>query len=234
MHSIRRLPCNKSRLCALQKPLATKNFGDERRRLTSRMAPLGVADNDKLTLKEWRGDKSLPGIYPEGNSNPDLVLEHDCKPFAIECKWRSHLPKDIDKVLLPPARVALFIQYSQKNNLPVYLLLGIGGQPTDPDILYLTPFTPKLTATDILKAEIQANQLIDSIISRFPKPSPPKISHMQQEKLKHHNAYARWSEDDDTHLRQLFIEGKTVKELMTVFERNRGGITFRLRKLNLI
>lgn len=193
---------------------------------------LGVADNDKLTLKEWRGDKSLPGIYPEGNSNPDLVLEYDGRPFAIECKWRSHMPQDISKELLPPDRVALFAKYSQKNKLPVFLLLGIGGLPSDPDLLYLVPVKENLSATDILNEEIKADQLTDSIESRFPK--PPKNNHILQEKAKNANAYARWNETDDSRLMQLFLEGKTVRELMAIFDRNRGGITYRLRKLNLI
>ena len=193
---------------------------------------LGVADNDKLTLKEWRGDKSLPGIYPEGNSNPDLVLEYDGRPFAIECKWRSHMPNDISKELLPPDRVALFAKYSQKNKLPVFLLLGIGGLPSDPDLLYLVPVKENLSATDILNEEIKADQLTDSIESRFPK--PPKNNHILQEKAKHANAYARWNDTDDSRLKQLYLEGKTVRELMAIFDRNRGGITSRLRKLNLI
>lgn len=193
---------------------------------------LGVADNDKLTLKEWRGDKSLPGIYPEGNSNPDLVLEYDGRPFAIECKWRSHMPQDISKELLPSDRVALFAKYSQKNKLPVFLLLGIGGLPSDPDLLYLVPVKENLSATDILNEEIKADQLTDSIESRFPK--PPKNNHILQEKAKNANAYARWNETDDSRLMQLFLEGKTVRELMAIFDRNRGGITSRLRKLNLI
>jgi len=193
---------------------------------------LGVANNDKLTLKEWRGDKSLPGIYPEGNSNPDLVLEYDGRPFAIECKWRSHMPQDISKELLPSDRVALFAKYSQKNKLPVFLLLGIGGLPSDPDLLYLVPVKENLSATDILNEEIKADQLTDSIESRFPK--PPKNNHILQEKAKNANAYARWNETDDSRLMQLFLEGKTVRELMAIFDRNRGGITYRLRKLNLI
>lgn len=193
---------------------------------------LGVANNDKLTLKEWRGDKSLPGIYPEGNSNPDLVLEYDGRPFAIECKWRSHMPKDISKELLPPDRVALFAKYSQKNKLPVFLLLGIGGLPSDPDLLYLVPVKENLSATDILNEEIKADQLTDSIESRFPK--LPKNNHILQEKAKHANAYARWNDTDDSRLMQLYLEGKTVRELMAIFDRNRGGITSRLRKLNLI
>ena len=193
---------------------------------------LGVANNDRLTLKEWRSDKSLPGIYPEGNSNPDLVLEYDGQPFAIECKWRSHMPQDISKELLPPDRVALFAKYSQKNKLPVFLLLGIGGLPSDPDLLYLVPVKENLSATDILNEEIKADQLTDSIESRFPK--PPKNNHILQEKAKNANAYARWNETDDSRLMQLFLEGKTVRELMAIFDRNRGGITSRLRKLNLI
>jgi len=193
---------------------------------------LGVANNDKLTLKEWRGDKSLPGIYPEGNSNPDLVLEYDGRPFAIECKWRSHLPQDTSKELLPPDRVALFAKYSQKNKLPVFLLLGIGGLPSDPDLLYLVPVKENLSATDILNEKIKADQLTDSIESRFPK--PPKNNHILQEKAKHANAYARWNDTDDSRLMQLYLEGKTVRELMAIFDRNRGGINARLRKLNLI
>ena len=195
---------------------------------------LGVADNDKLTLKEWRGDKSLPSIYPEGNSNPDLVLEYDGYPFAIECKWRSHMPQDISKELLPPDRVALFVKYSRENKLPVFLLLGIGGLPSDPDLLYLVPVKENLSATDILNEEIKADQLTDSIESRFPKPKPPKNNYILQEKAKHANAYARWNDTDDSRLKQLYLEGKTVKELMAIFDRNRGGITSRLRKLNLI
>lgn len=195
---------------------------------------LGVADNDKLTLKEWRGDKSLPGIYPEGNSNPDLVLEYDDRPFAIECKWRSHMPKDISKELLPPDRVALFVKYSRENKLPVFLLLGIGGLPSDPDLLYLVPVKENLLATDLLNEEIKADQLTDSIESLFPKPKPPKNNYILQEKAKHASAYARWNDTDDSRLKQLYLEGKTVKELMAIFDRNRGGITYRLRKLNLI
>ena len=33
-----------------------------------------IAHNDKLSLKEWRGDKSLPGIYPKSNSARILYL----------------------------------------------------------------------------------------------------------------------------------------------------------------
>lgn len=130
---------------------------------------LGVANNDRLTLKEWRGDKSLPGIYPEGNSNPDLVLEYDGRPFAIECKWRSHLPKDIDKELLPPARAALFEKYAKERRMPVFLLLGIGGLPSDPDLLLLAPIDDNLTINTLIKSYVQSEHILEHILKPLQK-----------------------------------------------------------------
>lgn len=131
---------------------------------------LNIANNDRLTLKEWRGDKSLPGIYPEGNSNPDLVLEYDGRPFAIECKWRSHLPKDISKELLPPDRVALFESYAKARRMPVYLLLGIGGLPNDPDLLLLAPLDKNLSLSVLSKSFVRSENLLEHIVASFPQP----------------------------------------------------------------
>lgn len=189
---------------------------------------LGVANNDKLTLKEWRGDKSLPGIYPEGNSNPDLVLEYDGRPFAIECKWRSHLPKDINKELLPPDRAALFEKYAKERRMPVFLLLGIGGLPSDPDVLYfMSDFkAPMLT-------NIQAEQLLETMAKLLPAPAKKERGVRPLIEL-YPNAYAPWSTEDDKLLGKLYESGKTIDELTKLFGRNSGGIKSRLRKLNLI
>ncbi|MBP3740902.1 MAG: hypothetical protein J6I41_07295 [Bacteroidales bacterium] len=189
---------------------------------------LGIANNDRLTLKEWRGDKSLPGIYPEGNSNPDLVLEYDGRPFAIECKWRSHLPKDIDKELLPPARAALFEKYAKERRMPIFLLLGIGGLPSDPDVLYImSDFKAPMPTI------IQAEQLLETITKLIP--TPVKKERVIRPLIKPYpNAYAPWSTEDDKLLGELYESGKTIDELTKLFGRNSGGIKSRLRKLNLI
>ena len=189
---------------------------------------LGVANNDKLTLKEWRGDKSLPGIYPEGNSNPDLVLEYDGRPFAIECKWRSHMPKDISKELLPPARAALFEKYAMERRMPIFLLLGIGGLPSDPDVLYImSDFRAPMPTT------IQADQLLETITKQIPTPVKKERGIRPLIEL-YPNAYAPWSTEDDKLLVKLYESGKTIDELAKLFGRNSGGIKYKLRKLNLI
>lgn len=193
---------------------------------------LGVADNDKLTLKEWRGDKSLPGIYPESNSNPDLVLEYDENPFAVECKWRSHLPKDIEKELLPPVRMDSFQQFSTDRHMPVYLLLGIGGLPNDPDNLYFTRLDKEFSVETLLNNDIPSKEcLLEKISGLFV--TAKHSNHMQKQKALYPNAYKPWSEADDALLTKLYKDGTSIKELVTLFQRNRGGIASRLRKLGL-
>ena len=200
--------------------------------------------NEKLTLKEWRGDKTLPGIYPENNSAPDFVFSYDGHPFAIECKWRSHMPKDIVEDLLPSDRQAFFQQYSKENSRPVFLLLGIGGLPSDPENLYLASLTETLSATTLFQNPIFPTTDILQHILPIVKPEPlvlpifpsqkPTPQYIQRLREKYPNAYKPWSTKDDEQLQMLFSNGKPIKELVVIFRRNAGGIKSRLRKLKLI
>ena len=120
---------------------------------------LDIAHNDRLTLKEWRGDKSLPGVYPESNSAPDFVFEYDGNPFAVECKWRSRMPKDMEKELLAPERQAFFQQYAKEHRMPVCLLLGVGGLPSAPDRIHyanlLQPLSVDVLSRGVVKTPVE-------------------------------------------------------------------------------
>ena len=191
-----------------------------------------LPNNKKLTLKEWRGDKSLPGVYPESNSAQDFVFEYAGKPFAVECKWRSHLSKDIEKELLPPERMASFHQFSTDRRMVVYLLLGIGGLPNDPDCLYFTCIDKKFSLESLSNNIIPSKEsLLEKIESLFTTATP--TIHMERQKALYTNVYKPWSEDDDALLTKLYKEGTSIKELISLFQRNRGGIAARLRKLGL-
>ena len=189
-----------------------------------------LPNSKKLTLKEWRGDKSLPGIYPESNSAPDFVFEYDGKPFAVECKWRSHLPKDIEKELLPAERMASFQQFSTDRRMPVCLLLGIGGLPNDPDNLYFICIDKVFSLESLHNSVIPSKDCLREKISGL-FVTAKHSNHMQEQKALYPNAYKPWSEDDDELLTKQYKEGASIKELMSLFQRNRGGITSRLRKL---
>ena len=191
-----------------------------------------LPNSKKLTLKEWRGDKSLPGVYPESNSAPDFVFEYDENPFAVECKWRSHLPKDIEKELLPPVRMDSFQQFSTDRHMPVYLLLGIGGLPNDPDNLYFTRLDKEFSVETLVNSVIPSKDcLMEKISGLFV--TAKHSNHMQEQKALYSNAYKPWSEDDDALLTKLYKDGTSIKELVTLFQRNRGGIASRLHKLGL-
>lgn len=180
---------------------------------------LDIAHSDKLTLKEWRGDKSLPGIYPESNSAPDFVFEYDGQPFAVECKWRSHLPKDIEKELLPPVRMDSFQQFSIDRHMPVYLLLGIGGLPNDPDNLYFTRLDEDFSLETLLNNDIPSKERLMGKIEGLFVPAKPS-NHMQEQKALYTNSYKPWSTDDDALLTKLYMEGTSIEELMSLFQRN--------------
>ena len=47
------------------------------------------------------------------------------------------------------------------------------------------------------------------------------------------NAYMPWTKEDDEQLEQLFCEGKSIGELSEVFQRKKGAIESRIKKLEL-
>ena len=49
----------------------------------------------------------------------------------------------------------------------------------------------------------------------------------------HPNAYMPWSKEDDKQLELLFCEGKSIAELSEIFQRKKGAITSRIKKLEL-
>ena len=194
---------------------------------------LDIPNNKKLTLKEWRGDKSMPGVYPENNSAPDFVFEYNGNLFAVECKWRNHIPKDIEKELIPADRMAFFRQFSIDRHMAVYLLLGVGGLPNDPDCLYFAcldkDFSLETLTEGIILSKDSLSAKIDTLFS-----CPESSNYIELQRALYSNAYKPWHKEDDELLAKLYKEGVSTKELMTIFQRNRGSITSRLRKLKLI
>lgn len=95
------------------------------------------------SLLEWRGDKSLGDIIPVSNSYPDFVLEYRegkwKKKFAIECKWRASIPRRFTKPLFEPGQIIRYQEYAEENAQTVFIIFGVGGEPSMPEELYLIP-----------------------------------------------------------------------------------------------
>ncbi len=75
-------------------------------------------------------------------------------------------------------------------------------------------------------------------ISSFPESAKEKQRKktytLDSKRQEHGNAYLPWEEEADKYLIRLYDEGKSIKELAEIFERNTGGIRSRLKKLRKI
>lgn len=98
-----------------------------------------------MKLVHRTADYSSNGVYAEENSDPDLSFaindqNGQRQVFAVECKWRAswrgqHVDWTYDKQL------ARYQQFSKDKDMPVFIALGIGNSPSDPEELYLVPLT---------------------------------------------------------------------------------------------
>lgn len=62
----------------------------------------------------------------------------------------------------------------------------------------------------------------------------PKLSYMERSKALHGNAYQPWDDEADALLCKMYDETPNLTHLAEVFERSRGGIKARLKKLGKI
>lgn len=98
-----------------------------------------IHKDGQLVLQEWQGDKSLGMIHPENNSNPDFVFRYGDKKFAVECKWRERLHKDLCKDVFTSKRMEGYMTFSESREMPVTVVLGVGGEPCAPELVYIIP-----------------------------------------------------------------------------------------------
>ena len=115
---------------------------------------LGIGSKgNTMKLLEWRGDKSIAGVFPESNRYPDFVISLDHrKKVALECKWRKKLPTSLKKEVFSPERIELFKSYSDDTSISIWFIIGVGGEPSAPELLYQVP----LSAVDYILSKKQS------------------------------------------------------------------------------
>lgn len=95
-------------------------------------------------LHHWQGDKGVDGIYPKANADPDLIyhLETGGRQYkiAVECKYRSKLYDD-DTVEFQWYQIKNYNEFGTKNRMPVFIILGLGGTPSEPNELFIIPLS---------------------------------------------------------------------------------------------
>lgn len=140
---------------------------------------LQVRDRSDLLLREWRGDKSMDGVVPESNKYPDLVLRQTVEghrfDYAVECKWRSGFSSKSGLVWTDFPQFESYKYFSRSHNIPVFIVLGLGGLPTAPDAIYVIPLDT-ITSCRLNKKAIKRYQ--------SPLPTSPLIFDVESKTLK--------------------------------------------------
>ena len=194
-----------------------------------------IQESGELVLQEWQGDKSCGMIQPENNSNPDFVFRYKQKEFAIECKWREKLNWDLSKDLFPNKRIKNYKNFSIARNMSVTIILGVGGEPCNPDLLYIIPLDRLDTilsgAQSLVKYLHPTQSFNVELIIQDEELSEDKTYTFGEKRKQYPNAYKPWNVEDDEQLITLYKANKGIKELMDIFKRNEGAIRSRIKKL---
>jgi hypothetical protein len=119
--------------------LANKKKGDLFERY---IATLFNYASGRFTLIEWRSDNEVAeGIYPQSNCYPDLEFCYNGNKkhrFAIECKWRTAF-SDGKLKWADNHQIRNYLEFQREKGMPVFIALGVGGAPTTPAQLFVTP-----------------------------------------------------------------------------------------------
>lgn len=113
---------------------------------------------NSVILEEWQSDKMLEGRYPLSNRNPDLLLSIRLKGglgtahVAIECKWRQTFGNG-SLQWTTQEKIEIYRQYGLQKNALVFVALGIGGTPDNPQYLYFVPLD-KMSDPVVVQSDI--------------------------------------------------------------------------------
>ena len=180
-------------------------------------AQLAVPIKKDYKVSENQKD-TTPYTYSDVDKNLFEILRNLRKDIASENNWPAY-------VVLPDKTL-----YELAKNKPVTIedfgnTYGIGQRKKEQFGLRFVK-----TIADYLHVDYQEEQS-ENPFAEFVKEE--KTSYMERQKQLHSQAYQPWTEDDDKKLLKLFNHGFTVAELADFFERGRGAITSRLKKLNI-
>lgn len=99
----------------------------------------------------------------ESDQNPDLTIRYipTNELFSIECKFRSNSPDD--KVSWArDDQIKNYLSYAIKNKRPVFVVIGLGGSPDNPNRMFCIPIVeakyPELFISMLRKYERNPSQ----------------------------------------------------------------------------
>lgn len=97
-----------------------------------------------FAIKAVTADKGFDiDVRVDANLDPDLIVEfrrRDAKKlFAVECKWRKNTFHNYVNWASNRGQIERYKKFAKKRDIPVFIALGLGGEPHNPKNLYVIP-----------------------------------------------------------------------------------------------
>jgi hypothetical protein len=99
-------------------------------------------NKDNFRVDKWRKSEKLEDkVLLQDCIYPDLEIIF-CKNkkhhFAVECKWRKEFIQG--KITWADCnQIRSYKDFENKSRIPVFIAIGIGGEPSKPERLFVTP-----------------------------------------------------------------------------------------------
>jgi hypothetical protein len=125
--------------------------------------------NRHFRLMEWIGDEDHRTIFSKINMRPILKYEFNVGQFiyelTVECKWYKKYDDDINGIKWSEnEQFDAFQQYQKNNNIPVFVIIGLGGWAYQPKYLFIVPFnkmkSPSVSMNLLYQYKNNPNKLI--------------------------------------------------------------------------
>lgn len=111
----------------------------------------------KFRLLEWRSDKKATnGVIPVRSLYPDLEFLYLGKKsfhFAIECKWRKQFYEGLVH-WADNYKIDNYRNFQYQQNITVLIAIGIGGSPSSPEKLFVTPLNHICMYTNVFESHL--------------------------------------------------------------------------------
>jgi len=114
--------------------------------------------NDKrFKLKRWRKSAKVPkDTWIADLSLPDLELIYHgskSKPFAIECKYRARFYNGM-LGWASEDQIKKYEHFQNRYSMTVLIAIGVGGGPSNPKKLFITPLDHIKKYTNVLESHL--------------------------------------------------------------------------------
>ncbi|SDD63996.1 hypothetical protein [Niabella drilacis] len=148
----------------------------------------------------------------------------------VSSTWVNQFPEEAAVFILREDDAIVYV--SETGNLKNKMAELVSDNHFEDDMSgLLNDIIAKHLKLSYLLVDLGRKELEERILERI---SASKKTYTKAGKQQSHkNAYEKWTTEDDEKLELLFCEGKTVKELSAIFERNEGSINSRIKKLEL-